>query len=229
MGAIEDRGAIRARPEGASDTAGTGGPAQPVIAWSVAQRAKRGEVVSGDRYVVRHLRATTLVALIDGLGHGANAAEAAERAVQALEAADGTDATLTALVRRCHDALRATRGAVMGLACFGLQLPTMQWLGVGNIEGVVVRADATARPRRERLLVSAGIVGYHLPHLRASTLSLARDDVIVLATDGIHPAFADHLTDGALPRDLDQHLLAHYGHDADDALVLVARYLGGAP
>src|SRR5207237_300342 len=139
------------------------------------------------------------------------------------------DETIVSRVRRCHDALQPTRGAVMGLASFGAWENGMQWLGIGNVEGVVLRAHAAARPRVERLLARGGVVGHRLPRLLVSTVALTRDDVVVLATDGIHTDFADRLTVGEPPRALADRILAAYGKESDDALVLVARYMGGPP
>ena len=200
---------------------------RPLIEWSTAQRAKRGEVESGDQCFVALSTERALLAAIDGLGHGPEAAMAARRAVDTLEA--GADETIVSLVRRCHDALQPTRGAVMGLASFGAWENGMQWLGIGNVEGVVVRAHAIARPRVERLLARGGVVGHRLPRLLVSTVALTRDDVVVLATDGIRADFADRLTAGEPPRGLADRILAAYGKELDDALVLVARYLGSAP
>ena len=105
----------------------------------------------------------------------------------------------------------------------------MQWLGIGNVEGVVLHAHTTARPRVERLLARGGIVGHRLPRLLVSTVALTRDDVVVLATDGIRTDFAERLTVGEPSRGLADQILAAYGKESDDALVLVARYLGSAP
>ena len=228
-----------------------GGPAgRPVIEWSAAQRAKPGEVESGDQYVVCLSPELALVGIVDGLGHGAEAAAAARRAVGTLQDNPGggwetdgggapairlppssfrADETIVSLVRRCHEALRPTRGAVMGLAVFRAWENGMQWLDVGNIEGVIVRAQATARPRVERLLAYGGIVGHRLPRLHVSTVPLTRDDVVVLATDGIRSDFAESLTADEPWQVLADRILARYGKDSDDALVLVARYVGPAP
>jgi hypothetical protein len=66
---------------------------------------------------------------------------------------------------------------------------------------------------------------------------VAQDDVLIFATDGIRSGFVQdpslrslflwQAQDG-LQR-LADHILAQYGKGSDDALVLVACYLGGAP
>src|SRR2546426_2471900 len=59
--------------------------APPVIDWGVATRALAGETESGDLHLVKRVGRGTLVAAVDGLGHGAEAAAAARAAVAALD------------------------------------------------------------------------------------------------------------------------------------------------
>ena len=82
-----------------------------MIELGVASSALHGR--SGDRAVVARHGDRTLVAAIDGLGHGEAAAEAADAAASILERDGGS---LQGLLGRCHEALRGTRGAVMTLA-----------------------------------------------------------------------------------------------------------------
>jgi hypothetical protein len=70
-----------------------------------------------------------------------------------------------------------------------------------------------------------GVVGYLLPSLRTATVQLERDDVLVLATDGVRPVFGDW--PGEPPQDVAARILDEQGRGTDDALVLVARYRGG--
>ena len=86
----------------------------PVVDWAVASRAYPDQVESGDRHLVAPFRAGVLLAAVDGLGHGSEAALAACTALEVLEAHRAEP--VVELVRRCHKALAATRGAVMSLA-----------------------------------------------------------------------------------------------------------------
>src|SRR5438132_6905050 len=63
--------------------ASVGAPA--LIEWGVASLALPGEAESGDRHLVKPVGTGVLVAVVDGLGHGAEAASAAKAAVAALE------------------------------------------------------------------------------------------------------------------------------------------------
>ena len=104
----------------------------------------------------------------------------------------------------------------------------MTWLGVGNVEGVLLHPDAAGRPARTNLVTRGGIVGSELPRLRAQVCTVAPGDTVILATDGIKEHFAEGLPRDASPQQLADHILARYGKGTDDALVLVARYVGGA-
>jgi len=197
-----------------------------LIEWGVATLTLPGERESGDLHLVKPVRAGVLVSVVDGLGHGAAAAAAARAAVAALNR--HAQESVLPLLQRCHQALAGTRGAVVSVALFDRADGSMTWLGVGNVEGVLLYADAGGRRGRERLVTRGGIVGSELPPLRAEVLAVAPGDTLVLATDGIQSGFADELTVDAPPQQLADQILARSGKSTDDALVLVARYVGDA-
>jgi serine/threonine protein phosphatase PrpC len=197
----------------------------PLIRWGVATLALAGEAESGDLHLVRSVDQGMLVAVVDGLGHGAEAALAARKAVAALDRHAGE--SLTPLLRRCHDALHATRGVVMSLAVFSSGVaPSLTWLGVGNVEGVLLSTDGGGRSTRDSLITRGGIVGSELPELRPQVVPVSPGDIMILATDGVRGGFADGVPADASPQQLADDILARYGRGTDDALVLVARYLG---
>jgi phosphoserine phosphatase RsbX len=179
--------------------------------------------VSGDRFCVIPAPAGVLVAVIDGLGHGAEAAEASARACEALTGA--SDQTLPTVIERCHAALRRTRGAVIALARFARSSSDMQWLAVGNVEGLLLHGSR--RGAREAIVQRPGIVGHGLPRLLASTLSVTAGDTLVLATDGLERGFGQAFTSGrARPADGAGALLRRFATGTDDALLLMAHYVG---
>src|SRR5262249_43401934 len=124
---------------------------KPPIEWAVAELAREGQSESGDRYLTLTTADGGLVAVVDGLGHGAEAASAAKTAVRALER--GAHRPLVQLLRDCHQSLVGTRGAVVSAAAFTWRTETMTWLGVGNVEGVLLRAPASRGARPQSLLV----------------------------------------------------------------------------
>lgn len=200
----------------------------PFIEWGVAGLPVKGQQQSGDRYLVQPVATGVLLAVVDGLGHGAEAAAAAELAVQTLQGHAG-DAVIS-LVQRCHETIRGTRGVVVSLASIDGIRGTLTWLGVGNVEGVLVSHADGRGPRRQTLLLRAGIVGAQLPSLAASVVALTPRDLLICATDGIRSdaSWPAILTDP--PQKIADRILAEYSKETDDALVLVSRYLGrGAP
>jgi hypothetical protein len=199
----------------------------PLIEWGVAAQPLEGEAESGDLHVVQPYPKGVLVAAVDGLGHGPEAAAAARSAVLTLEGY--AHEPVISLIKRCHERLIRTRGVVMSLASFNALDNTMTWLGVGNVEGLLLRADAAASPPRENVLLRGGVVGYQLPALRASILPVTRGDVLILATDGIRGGFVEDVTLSDPPQQIAEHILARRAGGTDDALVLVARYLGREP
>lgn len=200
--------------------------ASSLIEWGVATLALPGERESGDLHLVKAVGQRVLVSVVDGLGHGAEAAAAARTAVATLDR--HVDEFVLPLLQRCHEALRGTRGVVMSLALLDAPRGSLTWLGVGNVEGILLSADQAARPGRARLVTRGGIVGSELPRLRAEVVAVAPGDTLIFATDGIHDGFADAVSADASPQQLADEILARYKKGTDDALVLVARRLGAA-
>jgi negative regulator of sigma-B (phosphoserine phosphatase) len=198
-----------------------------LIEWAVAELVLPGQSESGDRFLVTPTPDGGLVAVVDGLGHGAEAAEAAKAAVRSLER--HAHEPIIPLIRNCHRSLAGTRGVVMSVAAFDARAETVTWVGVGNVEGVLLRAQSTATLGRESLLLRGGVVGVHLPALAAAIVPVARGDQLIFATDGVRGDFAVRpLPGGDVPQQLADHILTKWGTRTDDALVLVARYLGPA-
>jgi len=199
---------------------------RPLIDWGISARTYEGEIESGDAYVVAPFPGGVLVAVIDGLGHGAEAATAARAAVATLQ--EHAEEPVIDLLPRCHEALRKTRGAALSLASFQAVTGTMTWLGVGNVEGALFRVDRTARHPRDSLMLRGGVVGYRLPPLRAASHAVFAGDMLTFATDGIAGGFHAHAPLGRSPQDMADEIQLRYGKKTDDALVLVATYLGDA-
>ena len=216
------------------------------IAWGVASRALPGQDICGDLHLVTAIPDGVLLAVVDGLGHGAEAAAAARIAIGVLQRHAGEP--LAALLSRCHEALIRTRGVVMTLAAVRAAENQLTWLGVGNIEAALLRAGGPSRTSSECVLLRgtptagtppalasgladwvmlrSGIVGYQIPELRPSTRALSPGDLLIFATDGIRPGFVEGLEQSASPQALADQILERHFKGNDDALVLVVRYLG---
>jgi len=193
------------------------------IEWGVASRALPGQTTSGDLSVVKPFADGVLVAALDGLGHGEEAATAAAVAAATLETHAAEP--VAELFQRCHEALRSTRGVTLSVASLNLSRGQVAWLGVGNVEGVLLRCGFARAEEEVPLLLRAGIVGHQLPSLEAEVLPLAAGDTLIFATDGIHTDFVRGSALKYPPRTAAENILAQHGKATDDALVLVARYL----
>lgn len=196
----------------------------PIIEFGVAKFILPGQHESGDQHLVCCSESGLLVAAIDGLGHGEEAAGAAKTAASVLR--KHLDEPVISLVERCHEKLRATRGVVLSLAWVDLAHGMMTWLGVGNVQGVLMRAGSQYGAVQEVLLLRAGVVGGQLPPLQAAVLPVMRGDALVFVTDGIRGEFVESLSALETPQRAADRILLRNRTGADDALVLVARFTG---
>lgn len=189
--------------------------------WSIAHRALNNGSESGDLCVVRPYLDGVLIAVLDGAGHGEEAAAAVNAASQILEAHAGESPLL--LLRRCHEGLRNTRGAAISIASIQTAVGLMTWLGVGNVDGILLRQDAAAVPDSESLVLRPGVIGRNLPHLAAAVVPLEEGDTLVFTTDGVSHGFTRSIARDAPTKRTADLILDRFGKKTDDALVVVAR------
>ncbi len=171
-------------------------------------------------------RGSILVAAIDGVGHGKEAALAARSAAAILRS--GVNESPITVVQRCHEQLQATRGVVLSLASIEPSRGILTWLGIGNVQGVLMRAGARAGTVQEVLLLRAGVVGFQLPALQAVVLPIQKGDTLVFATDGVSQEFVRSLSAVESPQRMAERILEQHHSGHDDGLVLVVRYMGAA-
>lgn len=193
-----------------------------LIEWGFSSIPLKGQVVSGDKYIIKPFPNGILMAVVDGLGHGYEAAAASDIAIATLDTY--AHEPVIPLVRRCHEALKGTRGVVMSIASFNSLDKTMTWLGVGNIEGILLREDVKAVPSRKSLLLRGGVLGYQLPPLKESVIPVLPGDTLVFATDGIRSGFEKDIKLSDKPQQIANSIMAQFNRGTDDALVLVVRY-----
>jgi phosphoserine phosphatase RsbX len=196
----------------------------PLVEYGIAKFVIPGEKESGDHHLVYCSKSSLLIAAIDGLGHGEEAANAAKAAIAVLR--QEVNSPIISTVELCHEKLRATRGAVMSLASVDLVHGMMTWLGVGNVQGVLMRAGSKAGTVKEVLLLRGGVVGGQLPALQAAVLPVFRGDTLSFVTDGVRSEFVESLTPLESPQRAADRILKRYQSGTDDALALVARLTG---
>jgi phosphoserine phosphatase RsbX len=195
-----------------------------MVEYGVAKYVLAGQGESGDHHLVCCSQTGILIAAIDGIGHGEEAANAAKAAAAFLRSS--ADEPIISLVEGCHEKLRSTRGVVLSVAFIDPGHGMMTWLGVGNVQGVLMRGDAKKSNGQEPLLLRAGVVGSQLPALQATVLPIARGDTLFLATDGIRSEFSVALSARENPQRAADRILEQYRSETDDALVLVSRLTG---
>jgi negative regulator of sigma-B (phosphoserine phosphatase) len=193
------------------------------VEWGRAASPMRGEIRSGDIHIVHPVIGGTLIAVGDGLGHGDAAADASARCKAVLTSGDS--GRVISLMNACHEALIGTRGAALSIAVLDVHARVLTWLGVGNVRGVLVRADTSASPPREEFLSRGGIVGHNLPPLHASIVTVEPSDTLLMATDGVRLGFLSSVASELGPAAFASELLKQHGRTNDDALVLAARLL----
>jgi phosphoserine phosphatase RsbX len=199
--------------------------AAAMVEWGAAARPCPGHTVSGDASVVRPFSGGVLLAVVDGLGRDHEAALAARTAAAVLE--KYAAGPVVSLVRRCHRSLMMTRGAVITVASVDFRA-NLAWLGIGNVQALLIRGDAATLPAVERLRLLGGVVGYQMPILEARKAVLRKGDVLGFATDGISGDWAGELRQEATPVRLARRVLAAHFNGNDDGLILVVRYLGAS-
>src|SRR5262245_43830921 len=158
------------------------------VEWAAARAVAPGHRDSGDEFCIRLFEHRTMIAVLDGLGHGAAAASVAREGVRLLEQAVTPD--VVRLVYECHAGLRGSRGMVMSLAMFDSRKNTMTWIGVGNVSGTLRSPRSSGR---ETLLMRGGLIGNALPRLRASVVPVVAGDTLIFTTDGVEPGIEDRL------------------------------------
>lgn len=194
------------------------------IKWSVAMLPKEGQSICGDKYVVTEHGDKILMGAVDGLGHGEEAAYASQQAVDMLQ--NFTTESLITLVNRCHKHLKETRGVVMSLALLDIRDRTLSWISIGNVDGVLLRKKGEAQKRNRNLVLRGGVVGYKLPQLQASIFEISPGDMLIFTTDGVENDYIDRVNNQNAPEEIVKYIASDYFKKTDDALILVARYLG---
>lgn len=192
------------------------------IEWSVASRTHPDEVICGDAHFVKQTANGVLICVIDGLGHGPEAAEASRTAIGAIS--HHSDDAPEEIIALCHDALKATRGAVLSLAMLDSLRNSVTWVGIGNVEGMLLHPEG----KYELLPLRGGIVGCRMPSIQAFETPFSADDLLLMYSDGIASHLLDRIYVDRRPAQMVERIISNHAKNTDDAVVLVAGYHGNA-
>jgi anti-sigma regulatory factor (Ser/Thr protein kinase) len=201
---------------GQMDASGSSDDARRFGAWS---RPHPAEELNGDAYYIARRGSSILLAVIDGLGHGQGAKEATDVAIDLLE--EWTGEPLDEVLQSAHNAMRATRGAVMGAAIIDAANERFHYAGVGNVMVRVFNAPGRISP-----ISANGTLGARLGTLRVWTYPWTAGATLIMASDGVSASWDIESYPGLLqrtPQLIAGLLMRDYARDTDDATVLVAR------
>ncbi len=173
-----------------------------------------GAFVRGDEHLT--------LGVIDGLGHGILAQDVATTASSCFR--ERAEEAPAAILDAVDEALRGTRGVVMAAARIDHQMRQLEQAALGDIRTHIYR------PRECVCIASgAGVLGEKRARRggwKVEREELREHDVVVMFTDGLTTR-VDISEERALlrrhPVAIAEHLLAHFGRDNDDVLILVAR------
>ena len=186
---------------------------------SVSVRTHPEAPVCGDGHVIRHDGHRTLLAVIDGLGHGERARKAASVVEAYLHA--NYRKPLEQQPAELHKSLRATRGAVVGIARLDEDEGKIDFVGLGNISARLWLPDERSWVRPVSMSGTLG-VSYRPP--RIFSYPWKKGSMLIMHSDGITERW-DLSTEerSQHPTDIARTLMKEYWRRNDDATVMVAK------
>lgn len=190
------------------------------IEYGIASTPKTGEIVNGDTYVIKEYNGdTTLLAIIDGEGHGSLAHEASLIVKDIIE--QNYKLPLDQIILSCDKAILGDelRGCVLGLC--RINPTTIEYLGLGDTEIMVItdaKIDLYSQPGE------LGKKSIGLPTLRVQTFNCPRVVTVIMNSDGIINHFlARDIPHEYSSQQIADFILKDYNRGSDDATVLTAK------
>ena len=179
----------------------------------------KGEEVSGDGWSVKTMPSSTLLMVVDGLGHGVMASEAAREAERIFSEAQ-TESPAR-ILQDAHGALRKTRGAAMAVASINSPRRLIFFAGVGNISASIVTPDSS-----RGIASHNGTLGHQMQKLQEFSLPWNPNNLLIMHSDGLNTRWDLKAYPGLSsksPAIIAGVLYRDFYRDRDDVTVLVAR------
>jgi hypothetical protein len=174
----------------------------------------------GDAFLIAPCASGELaVALIDGLGHGAEAARAAAAAIGAIR--EHLELPASEILLHCDQALRPTRGAALGILKVA-EDGRGEFCGIGNIEVQNLYGRAPG------LFCLAGIVGHNLRTLRAMPFAMQSGDIYCLHSDGVSSRGTLRDCLPGTPEAVARRIVEAWGKSHDDATAVIVGFGAGS-
>jgi len=202
-----------------SPPTGTQESLPPVI--GVISRAMPGETLSGDGWFYNSSDRRTVCAIVDGLGHGALAADASTQAIESLRS--NGDIPLVDRINRAHEAVRATRGAALGVAEILHDQRIVKFSGIGNIMAMVIQ-NGTSR----NMVSHNGILGHQISRVTEFQYPWSESAILIMCSDGISTHWDLKSYDGLMSRDpslIAAILYRDFARGRDDVAALVVKHM----
>jgi len=184
-----------------------------IISASQISLPMPGEIQNGDAALIRQsVTGDTILAVIDGLGHGPDAAQASRKAIEVLTLMSFETSVLDAM-QEMHQELRGTRGAA-GTLCVvrGFKL---EICAVGN---VALMCTGCSIP----LVLSPGVLGHQVGRFRIGACEISPGARLALLSDGISTRFRLEEYKLSEPKLACKEIMDRYRRKEDDASILVA-------
>lgn len=178
-------------------------------------RPFKGLSICGDSFVIEERDGALLAAVVDGLGHGYESSVAAERASEVIR--ELADQSVDAILRRCHQELRVTRGAAIGL----LKVEAGgegEFCGIGNIEVQALNGQAPS------VFCLAGIVGHNMRSSKVMRVMMKPGDIYCLMSDGVSIRGNLKSCLPGPPEMVARRIVEHWGRDHDDATAVIVGF-----
>lgn len=181
-----------------------------------SSRPKPGEMLNGDSYVVTHISGSlSVVAVIDGLGHGKDAHIASQIAKERI--ISKPDLPLNILLDRIHKSLKGSRGVTIGIICIDTEHNKLFFTGIGNIEGQI-----STKSKKKSLISFGGIVGQNMRTPRIFDFEFGEGDAVCLFSDGISGKWLNDTFDWEKdPQKSSEYIMNKYSRINDDATILI--------
>jgi len=182
-----------------------------LLEYSSTNRPCQGEYLSGDAVVIHTLEQGLFVAIVDVLGHGAEANELTHVIEAYLNRYCASD--VSAVIQRLHQHLKGTRGAAVGLCAIDTFTGRIDYVGIGNTAMRLFSKTET------RFVSQDGVVGQNMRTPRPQSAQLEPRDLIVLYTDGVSDRFTSQDYPGVshhAPEAVARNIVQRFGKDHDD-------------
>jgi negative regulator of sigma-B (phosphoserine phosphatase) len=185
-----------------------------------------GETDNGDAVVIRSEAEISLLAVIDGLGHGQGAALVAQTATNVLADVPLTDG-VERVIHRLHETLKGTRGAA-ALVCLIRPSRTGSSDGLYELEGCSIgNVEMRCRVSSLAIVLTPGVLGGRIDRIRLFGGPLLDDERLAIFSDGISPRFSLRDLTSLSPIDACQTIFERHRRSHDDATILVADMVNG--